>query len=90
MRLKLAATAGAALLALTACGGGSSGNEGDNGAGNGSAGIPTADPATTNGAIPDEMEGNTNAEQKNLKTGEPGNVGAGGDTGGGGTGGNGT
>ena len=75
MRLTIAAAAGAALLSLTACGGGGEGE----GAGNNQSSVQnelnafnTMDANETNGAVPDEIEGNTPADNRNLKTGQDG------------------
>jgi hypothetical protein len=73
MRFTIAAAAGAALLTLTACGGGG-GGEGE--ANNQSAiqnelnAFNMMDSNETNGAIPDELEGNGPTDNRNLKTGE--------------------
>jgi hypothetical protein len=75
MRFTITAAAGAALLTLGACGGGGEGGEGGN---NQSAAQNELDAFNmsvaneTNGAVPDEIEGNTPADNRNLKTGEDG------------------
>ena len=75
MRVTIAAAAGAAMLALTACGGGG-GEAGENNnqsaAQNELNAFNAMDATETNGAIPDEIEGNTPADNRNLKTGEDG------------------
>ncbi len=72
MRFTIAAAAGAALLTLSACGGGGEGGENSSAAQNELNAFNQMDAAETNGAIPDEIEGNTPADNRNLKTGEPG------------------
>jgi hypothetical protein len=71
--MTIAAAAGAALLTLTACGGG---GESEGEANNQSAvqnelnAINMMDAQETNGAVPDELEGNGPTDNRNLKTGE--------------------
>ncbi len=70
MRFTIAATATAALLALTACGGGGGEGEQTN-AQNDYQALEANDANMMNGAVPDQLEGNSAAERRNLKTGEP-------------------
>jgi hypothetical protein len=72
MRFTIAAAAGAALLTLTACGGG--GGEGET---NNQSSVQEElnafnmmDANETNGAIPDELEGNGPTDNRNHTTGE--------------------
>jgi len=70
MRMTIAAAAGAALLTLSACGGGGSESEDQSAVQNELNAFNMMDANETNGAVPDELEGNGPTDTRNLKTGE--------------------